>query len=967
LKFIRELPLITGRGDVRMTKPVTGKQAAGVAMPEQTGFETVRRTEWDFIYRRRGLTPPAAKPGKPSPPPSTMFGVGLSGGGIRSATFCLGAMQALDAFKGIARIDYLSTVSGGGYLGAGMVAAMVKNGGHFPYSVQGEKAVDRSQSGVAAPTPGQAAVSDMGDSEAVGHIRDHSRYLVPHGISDVLLSVSVVLRGLAVNFFLIFALLLPLALITVIANPTRAHLRHSVISDVLPIDWLDRLLLPFQPFALTAGVGLVMLAYLMIWGLFRSLRERHGFSSLPKGQDARLTLGTFGGQLVGLLLIAAAAIEAQGPILDWLAEQSLKTAASPQATGSFGYWDALVTVLTAVLAIVTGLRKRFADWIEKGAGEAGMLVQLRSIVSKLMLFGAALILPFLIYLGYLTISLWAISVADMPYLTIPPQTQPVYPFAPGFVTSAATTEVLVCVVGVLILWEAYIFLGRERGRKTLYLLGRRIHALGLAKGFGTLAAVVAFFAFFTAAAMVTRGDRIADLAAWHPENFTTDNIILFNYLLTTIAVILLTSNFSYNANSLHRLYRDRLNVAFRYGGGPTPEEMRDPQKYADRIEVPLPLASLNENAPYLLINSALNARISAAQHHDRAPDLASARHLDLDFRAPDPVKRGRNADFFLFSANYIGSESTGYVRTDKLVERDPEIDLAAAVAISGAAFSSNMGRANIGVLSPTLALLNIRLGYWLDNPLYCQKQIEDLPPDLPWHDFFRAYLVAESFGLLRTDSSKIYVTDGGHVDNLGLYQLLRRRCKYIIVVDAEADPAMNFGALVDVERFARIDLGIRIKIDFTNMQKAAASRQKAPSAKASDGTAKGSHVDKDDPVHDCHFAVGEIDYGNDKDGLPETGTLIYLKAVVTGDEPDYVLDYERRYPLFPHESTGDQFFSEEQMEAYRALGFHAMQRMLTEKPKVAAAITLSGSPPPSAAAAAVTRMKNDLEIERETL
>ncbi len=50
---------------------------------------------------------------------------------------------------------------------------------------------------------------------------------------------------------------------------------------------------------------------------------------------------------------------------------------------------------------------------------------------------------------------------------------------------------------------------------------------------------------------------------------------------------------------------------------------------------------------------------------------------------------------------------------------------------------------------------------------------------------------------------------------------------------------------------------------------------------------------------------------------------------MTGDEPDYVLDYERRYPSFPHETTGDQFFSEEQMEAYRALGFHAVERALT--------------------------------------
>ncbi|TGQ93888.1 hypothetical protein EN847_34745, partial [Mesorhizobium sp. M1C.F.Ca.ET.204.01.1.1] len=84
-------------------------------------------------------------------------------------------------------------------------------------------------------------------------------------------------------------------------------------------------------------------------------------------------------------------------------------------------------------------------------------------------------------------------------------------------------------------------------------------------------------------------------------------------------------------------------------------------------------------------------------------------------------------------------------------------------------------------------------------------------------------------------------------------------------------------------------------------------------------------------MHLRHFAVGKILYEND----PVEGILVYVKASVTGDEPDYVLDYERRYPLFPHESTSDQFFSEEQMEAYRALGFHAMRVALRERPHTA--------------------------------
>jgi hypothetical protein len=51
--------------------------------------------------------------------------------------------------------------------------------------------------------------------------------------------------------------------------------------------------------------------------------------------------------------------------------------------------------------------------------------------------------------------------------------------------------------------------------------------------------------------------------------------------------------------------------------------------------------------------------------------------------------------------------------------------------------------------------------------------------------------------------------------------------------------------------------------------------------------------------------------------------LVYIKSSLTGDENDYVFHYKRRYAAFPHETTLDQMFSEEQFEAYRALGYHA--------------------------------------------
>lgn len=179
-------------------------------------------------------------------------------------------------------------------------------------------------------------------------------------------------------------------------------------------------------------------------------------------------------------------------------------------------------------------------------------------------------------------------------------------------------------------------------------------------------------------------------------------------------------------------------------------------------------------------------------------------------------------------------------------------------------------------------------------------------------DWTLPYLLLEALGLLTEKRSKVYVTDGGHIDNLGVRQLLKRRCEVVIVSDAEADPATDFPALIDVQRFARIDMGIRIELPWQGIRDAALARKidLAGGADASVGTGP-------------RAVLGEIHYPP-SDGHPAgTGKLLYIKAATTGRERDYVRDYERRFPAFPHESTSDQFFTEEQFEAYRALGYQA--------------------------------------------
>ncbi len=122
-----------------------------------------------------------------------------------------------------------------------------------------------------------------------------------------------------------------------------------------------------------------------------------------------------------------------------------------------------------------------------------------------------------------------------------------------------------------------------------------------------------------------------------------------------------------------------------------------------------------------------------------------------------------------------------------------------------------------------------------------------------------------------------------------------------------------------LQRFARIDLGVRINLPWPEIRDA--------TMRVSDEFARDGKVTHPGGPH-C--AVGQIDYPDGGRGI-----LVYIKSSLTGDESDYVLNYKARHSLFPHESTGDQFFSEEQFEVYRALGFHAAYGLFDRRDKPA--------------------------------
>lgn len=833
---------------------MTVKRTEGEIQPHN--FEAILKLEHASIQNRRHAAKIDIPAGTPGGPPSDLFGVTLSGGGVRSASYCLGALQALHAWGLINRIDYLSTVSGGGYVGTSMIAGM--NASHEePHATGCEFPFART------------STRDIRDCEAVSHFRDYSRFLAPRGFLDIVTSVAIIMRGWAVNLLLLLAFLFPIATIFILSNPTTNELNHSILLDLANFVfgpewrasaswWPSVEPIIKSPFIFTTAMAICLVAWLIGWALYRSYIESAG-RRRPNG-TASLEhdgLGANVGRWLIVTFVFAAAMELQPIIIAALTNEMNKPGMNTQGlTG-------LATIAASIVGLSAMFQGKLIVWIQRALSVPSIAARLQSILAKAILYGAALILPVLIYGVFLMIVIWGIKDGSS------------YPHGPAILVAKDWTfSAILTGISVLFLFGSQVAsrIAKSRPWETLSAI---LHGHFNPK---ILILIAVWLLVLPLAAIATRTGPGKDIGDW---------IVLCNYLALTLTVTVVSAAFTENANGLHRLYRDRLRVAFRLGDG---------------SGKPVPLHSLSDIAPYLLVNGTLNVRLPKKEEIRRKAKPGTAPDRATSHRLPDPAKRGRNAEFFIFSKHAIGSESTLYANPKWIWSEEPELDLAAAAAISGAAVSSSMGRIGIGLFGPTLALLNLRLGFWLPNPSRPRAQ------DRHWEDLFRLYLFAEAFGRLRSDSSRIYVTDGGHIDNIGLYQLLKRRCKFIIVMDAEADPGMNFGAFADVQRFARIDEGALVSLDWRPLRNTTLERLSNRSGpRPASSTAQ------------PQFAIGCITYeGGDQ------GILLYVKAAVTGTEPDYVLDYERRYPDFPHEATSDQFFSEEQMEAYRALGFHTV-------------------------------------------
>jgi len=383
----------------------------------------------------------------------------------------------------------------------------------------------------------------------------------------------------------------------------------------------------------------------------------------------------------------------------------------------------------------------------------------------------------------------------------------------------------------------------------------------------------------------------ADMASNFEAPYSRELKYLYYLLAVSGFFAALFSLMNFNRISPHVFYKDRLAEAFlltfkRISTGKKNNCAQHNRMELARNSVGMNLVDLHGNyknsgsdgvencaarGPYLLINCTLN--------------LTAVRDL-YGFR--------RQSTSFLFSRCYTGSNRTGYVPTNVY---DPPLELARAMTVSGAAVTSVRGAGGTMIESFGCTILGVRLGYWLQNPIAMVKNI--LPGLWSWRNLFY-----ELFRYTNSRHSHVYLSDGGHCgDNLGLLPLLQRNVKLIIASDAECDKNHEFNSLNNSIRRAYIDQNIKISIFLDEL---------IPDDKGN--TAR-------------HFTIGRIFY---PDRPWQKSWLLVIKNTMTGEESTPILNYKKKSPTFPHETTADQFFSEEQFEVYRSLGREACAKIWKE-------------------------------------
>lgn len=361
--------------------------------------------------------------------------------------------------------------------------------------------------------------------------------------------------------------------------------------------------------------------------------------------------------------------------------------------------------------------------------------------------------------------------------------------------------------------------------------------------------------------------------------------LMFWIIILAIIWIIMGRCININKFSLHAMYRERLIRAY-LGASRTHDRLKTVNSFTDLDDKDnVEMYKLGVQKPFHVVNMTLNL--------GEANNLRWQDRKAASFTAT-PLHCG-SSNMGDGSGYYRSSNKYGYSRSN-----NQAITLGTVAAISGAAVSPNMGYYSMSsAVSFLMALFNVRLGWWLGNP--GKRGDKTYKESAPW--FSPGLLWDEATGDTTDTNKYVYLSDGGHFDNLGLYEMVLRRCHIIIACDAGADSKFGFFDLGTAVHKIRVDMGIPIEF------KAGA------------------------PEKGRNCAIAEIKYSAVDGEHAKDGFLIYIKPTLDGDEPIDVVNYKNINPDFPHETTTDEFYSETQFESYRSLGFHMINSICSGEGK----------------------------------
>jgi len=870
------------------------------------------------------------------------WALALSGGGIRSATFCLGVMQALagtpcgaqpanaehvqpaagaeaglsPAASLLGQFDYLSTVSGGGFLGAFFVSLFVP--GRLRRGTTPVQAAADACHTLQCEPPGRihSSVSYAADPGrgAAAWLRENGRYLSPTGAGDNLYAAALMVRNwLAMHYVIGSALLVLLA-----ALALAQHLASG-----------------------------------MFYGL--------GRQELDLLHDARQAFNqgecaVWWSTLLWLPLGSALLLAVPPGLAYWLV---YPRTSDPQAQARFVSPAPLAAILVGLLFL---LAARWSMWLGPHLKIACLFFGLGVLTLLGVLWCLAMLIPapctVAVYRvratrmlrSAVSLTLWlaALGIGDTAARTAYLYTHvTAYPW--GVVAPVAVLGALVW----LVRYGAGLLDDRSQAGATPWrtMLSRLPSSL-LA---GVLAAWLALLVFVLWSWLVLwvrwNGREPVD---WLVYGSAYTAPVLGTLLAVTLVLALVVGRFAgfLNLSTLQPFYAARLTRAYlgasngeRFAG-PVPQG-RQRDRYSVAEPVPGDQLSLNAYydprvlAPLHLINVTLNLTVDPAEQlvqRDRkgkplclGPGACVAQPGPAQALAPDAYARF-TVDGRLCCPDY-SNPSAGELAQSRTVGD--------WLAISGATVSTGLGRATTLGTSLLLGLANLRLGTWWPSylPGGSHPHAGAVPVALREPERATHPMLARLIALFRTQyylgcelAARFhgtrrgwqYLSDGGHFDNTAVYELLRpgRDVSLIVLCDCGADRDYRFGDLANLIRLARIDHGLEIEVD-TN----AATTH--PVLSQVFGTPDDFRPGATGPAAGkCAILLNVFRAGPaDPAARVPVCRIVLVKPRLAGWAPADVLQYGADHPAFPQEPTIDQFFGEAQWESYRALGHATGQRV----------------------------------------